>query len=745
MNSHGPHTKELLLVGAGHSHVQVLRSFLMERPVGCRVTLVVDRPIAVYSGMVPGFVCGQYRAEELEIDALPLARRAGARVVMAVCKGIDAERRQVMLVDRPPLRYDLCSFDVGSTVGGLDLPGILEHAIPTRPIGRFVEQVEVVVDRAREMGASRDFHVVVVGGGAGGVEVAATLEARLRAAGAQPRVTLVHAGARVLSGQGEALVARVERAFERRGIPILAGRRVASATKGSVTLDDGSTLPTDALVWVSGAVSHPLFAPSGLATDSRGFVLTRPTLQVQDYDDLFAVGDCATLADFPETPKAGLYAVRQGPLLARNIRAVLAGRPLKRYRPQADFLNLLNLGDGTAIGAKKGITFEGRWVMRWKDWIDRRFMDRFQFLRPDGREGPALATLPPMPAGMEPVCGGCAAKLSQDALDRAISRLPSHEPAPEVVLGLDEADDAVAYQTPSGDLVLASVDFFRAFIDDPYLVGRVAALNAVSDLDSKGVPARWAQALVAVPLSAGEQEGEDVLFQVLSGARDTFDPIGVRLLGGHTSKAEELQVGFAVQGAALGSQRLPRRRGNLAVGQRLILSRPLGTGVLFHADMAGRARGPWIEAALAAMLLGNAAAQPVALRAGAATDITGFGLAGHLGSMFSGSGLCARLELSALPALPGAVELLALGERSHFHEANARIRRVLAVAPLAALDPRLQLLFDPQTAGGLLLVFSPEETEGALVELRAAGYGQAAVVGEIIVPTVEGAVAEVVP
>lgn len=716
----------------------------MERPTDCRVTLVVDNPIAVYSGMVPGFVAGQYRAEELEIDAVPLARRAGARVIFAPCRGVDAEARQVLLEGRPPIRYDLCSFDVGSTVGGLDLPGIREHAVPTRPISRFIERVDAIIERAREVGASRPFELVVVGGGAGGVELAATFEARLRAAGARPHITLVHSGPRLLPGYGEALIRRVQRALDRREVTVLTGRRVIAAAAGSVELDGGGSLLCDALIWVSGAVSHPLFEPSGLATDSRGFVLTRPTLQVKGYDDLFAVGDCATMVDFPETPKAGVYAVRQGPFLTRNLRASLAGQPLEPYRPQADFLTLLNLGDGTAIGAKKGLAFEGGWVMRWKDWIDRRFMDRFQFLGRDGREGPALGTMPPMPAGMEPVCGGCAAKLSQDALDRAISRLPTHEPAPEVVLGLEEADDAVAYHTPSGDLVVASVDFFRAFTDDPYLVGRIAALNAVSDLDSKGVPARWAQALVAVPLAAGEREGEETLFQVLSGARETFDREGVRLLGGHTSKADELQVGFAVQGAAPGTQRLPKRRGELAVGQLLILTRPMGTGVLFHADMAGRARGPWIEAALAAMLLGNAAAQAVALRASAATDITGFGFAGHLASMFQGSGLAARLVLSSLPALPGAVELLALGERSSFHEENARIRKVLAVEPAAAIDPRLHLLFDPQTAGGLLLVFPLEEAEQALAELQAAGYTQAAVVGEIMEPTVPGAVAEVV-
>ncbi len=743
-----PEPLELVLVGAGHSHVQVLRSFAMEPPPGTRVTLVVDTPLAVYSGMVPGFVAGQYRAEELEIDALPLARRAGARVILAACAGLDPTARLVHLEDRPSIPYDLASLDVGSTVAGLDLPGVAERAVPTRPIGRFVGRVAEVEAAARAAAAAgTPFRVVVVGAGAGGVELAATLRGRLGGA----EISLVHGEARLLPSYPETLSRRVEKALRRRGILLVTGRTVVAAEEGAALLDDGSRLPCEALLWVTGAVAQPLFERSGLPTDTRGFVLTRPTLQVIGHDDLFATGDCATLADFPATPKAGVYAVRQGPYLVRNLRAAVtngvgrrAVESLAAYRPQTDFLTLLNLGDGTAIGAKWGFSFEGRWVMRWKDRIDRRFMDRFQMLETSGAPGPALATLPPMDGAMEPVCGGCAAKLSQDSLERALGRLPAPPPAPEVVLGLAEADDAAAFHTPGGELLVASVDSFRAFTDDPFLVGRVAAANAVSDLEAKGVEPRWALALVALPLAAGEREAEETLYQVLAGARAVFDRLGVRLVGGHTSRATELQVGFSVQGVAASARDLLRRRGRLAAGQALILSRALGTGVLFHADMAGRARGPWLAAALASMLAGNGAAAEVAREVGAAaaTDVTGFGLAGHLAAMLAGSGLAARLDLGALPALPGALELLARGERSTFHEDNARLRRALAIPVALRDDPRLELLFDPQTAGGLLLAVPAEAAAGAVARLRAASYRQAAVIGEVTPGREDGALAE---
>ena len=746
--SPAPKVRDLLLIGAGHAHVQVLRSFLMQRPSHCRVTLIIDRPVAVYSGMVPGYVAGQYRAEELEIDPLPLARRAGARVVFGKALRIDPAARCVHVEGRSALKYDVASINIGSTVMGLELPGVSEHALSTRPIGRFTARVAQVDALAAALGGARALRLVIAGGGAGGVELACCFDARLKAKGVRAHITMVHAGTQLLPGYGNSIGDRVARALGSRGVQLVTQRKVASARADSITLDDGSVLDCDALVWSTGAASHSLFADSGLPTDARGFVLTRSTLQVVGHDDLFAVGDCAALVDYPDTPKAGVYAVREGPYLADNLRATLLREALRSYRPQPDFLTLLNLGDGTAIGVKKGFSFEGRWAMRWKDRIDRKFMRGFQLLEADGSDGPAVRMLPAMPAGMDIVCGGCAAKLGQSALERALARLDAPPAAPEVVLGLDEADDVAAYRIDAGaaggSVMVVSVDFFRGFTDDPYLVGRIAAENALSDLDAKGVTPRWAQALVAIPLAADEEEGEEVLYQVLAGARAVFDARGVRLLGGHTSKSMDLEVGFSVQGVSAAGAVLARRRGALAVGQQLVLTRALGTGVLFHADMAGRARGPWIEAALASMLRGNGAARSVAGAARAATDITGFGLAGHLVSMLGGGSVSARIHVDALPALPGALALLARGERSTFHPENARMARALAVDPGLRDDPRLQLIYDPQTAGGLLLAFAAKDVPAALAQLRAAGYGEAVAIGEITAARPDGAAAEIV-
>ena len=690
------------------------------------LTVVVDQPVAVYSGMVPGFVAGQYRAEELQIDVVPLARRAMARIIMSAATRIDPDAKLVYLADRPPIRYDVAAIDIGSTVAGFELPGIREHALPTRPITELVRRTDALVERVRARTPGSSFRIVIVGGGAGGVELAFTLWERLGVReDSAIEVSIVHAIDEVLPGYPPGLIERVRRNARERNIEIVPHRRVASAREDVVVFEDGDTTPYDALIWVTGAVSHPVFTDSGMPTDSRGFVRTRSTLQVEGYDDLFAVGDCATMNDYPKMPKAGVYAVRQGPYLTDNLRAKIAGNALEKYRPQKDFLTLLNLGDGTALGAKSGLSFEGEWVFRLKDWIDRRFMAKFQVLDRDGAMTEEFQRLPDMSKEMEMLCGGCAAKVGQSVLDRALSRLPPRAPDDTVKLGLDEPDDAAAYTTPKGDVVVSSVDAFRAFVDDPYLIGRVAAVNSVSDLYATGAEPRYALALVAIPQDAPPDEAEEILFQVLSGARAVFDPEGVTLLGGHTTTAPELLVGFSIDGFANGSL---LAIDGLEVGDRLLVTKGLGTGVLLHADMQGRVSGPWLQTTFASMTESNAAAARIIAELGAKslTDITGFGLLGHLAEMLRASGVSAVLDASKFPALPGAVELLAQGFRSTFHPENEKAKKGIVIRPEAATHPKLELLFDPQTSGGLLFGLPESAVENALAKLE-----RAVVIGEV--------------
>ena len=361
--------RKVVLVGAGHAHIEVIRSF-GERPIAdTHLSVVEPNPRPVYSGMVPGFIAGQYERSELEIDLKALCDASRVHFEPLAASRIHAPEQRIELSDGRQLSYDFASLDVGSSVAGLALPGVRDFALPSRPIAQLLSRVDALIDP----GGDAPFHVI--GGGAGGVEVAFCLDARLARRGSEhPPVVIVTSDTQVLSGSSNALRGRVARALARRNIRTLCNSPIGVVFERGIGLEDGSRLDSSGAVWVTGAAAHALAADSGLPVDARGFVRIGPTLEVEGLPELFAVGDCASLAGMK---KAGVYAVRSGPLLDSNLRARLAGQPLQKYQPQGDFLSLLNLGDGRAIGAKWGVAFEGRAVMWLKDRIDRAFMAKY--------------------------------------------------------------------------------------------------------------------------------------------------------------------------------------------------------------------------------------------------------------------------------------------------------------------------------------------------------------------------------
>jgi len=370
--------RDLLLIGGGHAHVQVLED-LAARPIpGLRLRLLVDRPQALYSGMVPGFVAGQYRAEELTIDLRSWAQRLGAELLIGQAISFDGAARQVRLADDRVLDYRLCSWNIGATIVGAELPGVRAHALCSRPIGGLVAQVEAELPQwiARARARGDKLRIVVVGNGAAGVELALCLQARLLREVPSLRLEMSLVGTVPPLASGPPRLARlVQRELRRRDIASYERHRAQEVTADAVLAQDAdgvqTTLAADLCLWVTGAAPH---------LEQPGWIPVGPSLQHPEYPEVFAVGDCARLLHAPDTPKAGVYAVREGPVLAHNLRALLTetAPALRHYQPQPDFLALLNFGDGRAAGARNGFAFSGRWVMRWKDRIDRRFLRRFQ-------------------------------------------------------------------------------------------------------------------------------------------------------------------------------------------------------------------------------------------------------------------------------------------------------------------------------------------------------------------------------
>lgn len=366
--------RRLVLVGGGHSHLHVLR-MLGEAPLeGARVTLISPQAYSTYSGMVPGFLAGLYDLSELQIDLRALCTRAGVRFVRDHATRIETNAHRVCCETGTSFGYDLLSIDVGSVPRGAEDAAVRRFAVPLKPLSVAIERVEAFVATVHEDAGPAT--VAVVGAGAGGVEVAFAMAARLR--GVQGcNVAVVERGPRPLAGYPPRVVERILRLFATHDIRYVGCGEVVSVGDGRLELRDGRRIATGLILWATGAAPPAFVRDSDLVKDGRGFPLVGDDLRSVSHADVFAAGDCATLHAYPDLPKAGVYAVREGPILAYNLRAALRGEgAVARYRPQRRFLSLLSTGDGRALLSYCGLALYGRWVWRLKDRIDRRFVDK---------------------------------------------------------------------------------------------------------------------------------------------------------------------------------------------------------------------------------------------------------------------------------------------------------------------------------------------------------------------------------
>lgn len=716
-----PLVRDLVLVGGGHTHALVLRMWAMKPLPGVRLTLINPEPVAPYTGMLPGLIAGHYTRQDMMIDLVRLARFANARLILDSAIGIDRTARTIALASRPPLPYDLASLDIGITSDLPELPGFPEHAHAAKPLGTYAKAWEAFV--ARALPTPR---LVIIGGGVGGVELALASAHRLRKTGASPQITLVDRGATLLPTLSPKSRATLTAALHGYNVTILQNASPASAARDTVTLQDGRTLRSDFTLTVAGSRPHPWLATTGLALHD-GYLTVDATLRTSD-PHIFAAGDCAHLSHAPR-PKAGVYAVRAAPILLANLTATLTERPLHPFHPQKDYLKLISLGSQSALADKWGLRLCGPWLWRMKDRIDRRFMAKFETF--PAMAGPALPRHPVTGLteniGDKPLCGGCGAKVGADSLSAMVAGLPRPQ-RPEVLAGA--GDDAAILKTHTGVQVLTT-DHLRAFTCDPALMARLTAIHAMGDIWAMGAQPQVALAQITLPrLSPALQTR--MLAEIMAAAAETFAKAGADIVGGHTSQGAELTIGFTVTGLA----QQPITAAKAQPGDALILTKALGSGTILAAEMA-MARlpdlmmGELVTACFTQMLRPLSPASAIlSPHAHAMTDVTGFGLAGHLMEMLTASRTTAHLWPDAVPLMAGAEALTVAGHHSSLAPAN----RAALIGCLRGADlttARAALLYDPQTCGGLLAAVPQPLAADLLTQLHAAGERTAAIIGHI--------------
>ncbi len=722
-------TTDLVLVGGGHSHLFVLRYFAMNPIAGVRITLVTRDLHTPYSGMLPGYIAGHYGYDDAHIDLRLLAGRAGVRIIHAEVIAIDADLGQITIRDRPRLEYDLLSINMGSRPATPLIDQVDDHQFAIKPVDRFIESWRQL--ERRLIDSDELIRLAIIGAGAGGVELALSLRQRasqLQRVSGRLEISLVTDGSTLLPTHNR----KVQRIFKtllaQRGIRVSYDSRVDSFDGKQLTGDMASPLAADVAIWVTHASPAAWLGDTGLELDDRGFIAVSNCLQSLSHPGVFAAGDIAAVKAYPR-PRSGVFAVRQGLPLARNLARFLRGRPLKPFKPQKQFLSLISTGDKYAVASRGPWALQGRWCWRIKDIIDRRFIRRFSEFAAMGEidAGDADDALPPMR------CGGCGSKVGSAVLEQVMTQISAETGVPATV-GSQHTEDTAVIQVPRGMQLIQSVDHFSSFIDDPYLFGRIAANHALGDLFAMGIDADSALVIASVGYGSESKQAQD-LYQLMSGVVETLQQHGTRLLGGHSSESSQMSCGLSVNGFADADSLL--FKGGMQPGEALILTKPLGSGLLFAADMRGRAQGRWIDQALGQMLVSSQQAAHCLQRfsASACTDVTGFGLAGHLFEMARASACTAEIFLARLPLMAGAAELAKQGFESSLQAQNIRIRHAMSDPDALAGHAHYPLLFDPQTAGGLLASVPADSAEDCVRALKASGYECACIIGRVVEKT----------
>ena len=688
-----PIFKDLVLVGGGHSHALVLRKWAMNPLPGVRITLISPQTMTPYSGMLPGLIAGHYSFAQTHIDLVKLSLWANIRFIQDSVTAIDVETNTLQLKHRPAIEFDVVSIDIGSTPNQ-QIEGSAEFTTPVKPISDFYQRWNLIQEQAQQ---NKIKSLVVVGGGAGSIEVIMAIAFRLQHNNPSIQYHLVTAADDILPSYKHSVITRVKQQLNKYHINIHNSARVEKLSQGIIHCQGADPILADEVIWCTQASGSTWLQQSQLECDNAGFMKVRQTLQSLHYDHVFAAGDIANMVANPR-PKAGVYAVRQAQTLFHNLQAELLNQALVEYKPQSGFLSLLALGEKKATGSKSLFSFSGDWVWRWKDSIDVKFMNQFHQL--PVLSMPSATTVNPLLIDDEekaeqhdPLkrCAACGAKVGANILQQVLNEVwgeAAYQPRDAVQISRD------------AQIIYQSVDALTTPIQDVWLFGKIAVIHALSDLYAMNLKPESVQVLISLPY-ASQRAQKRQLKTLMQGISMQLDSLQCRFLGGHTSEASELSVGLVVNGVQ--QQQLFHKQG-LNPGDKLVLSKPLGTGLILAAAMQAECDGEVFNQALTSMLKPNDQAAMILseLNVQACTDVTGFGLLGHLQELCLASNCAASLNLNTIPLLPGAEALASKNIKSSLYSQNRKTLESMQWPDSITRQARFNLLFDPQTSGGLL-------------------------------------------
>jgi len=746
-NNSTPIVSDLVLLGGGHANIQVLKMMAMNPIGGLRITLISDQTHSPYSGMIPGYLAGYYFYEECHFDLRRICEELGQRFIKAKIIGLDPQRKKIQLENRAEVGYDCASINVGIEPKSLENSSA-EAAlklIPLKPISKFITHWDRLIADLKTYKGSDSLELAVVGAGASGVEISIILKMLIDQNQWNAEVSLIHRHEFLVSANDLLAQRRLLKTLKELGIKVLQNTQALKEQDNGLVLKDEQGLVQAKdffrVLTATQASAPQWFKQSGLPANADGFVKVTGKLLVENEHDLFAAGDCIHFSPSP-LKKAGVYAVRQGMVLEHNIRAFFTGKSaLKSFHPKKNVLSLITIGDRKALVHQDSVSIL-RWMwpsLLWtvKDGIDRRFMKRFQARTFSIKPQHFNKVMPVPNSTLVPedwesnTCGGCGSKLGASTLTLSLNKLDIPEDD-AVLLGVKDGEDCALTQFSEHTLCLQSIDQFRSFISDPYLLGQIATQHALSDIYAMGGVAKTAQVGLTLKAANRKIHQEDI-FQVMSGVLDILTKSGASLVGGHTGEGSELAISIAVQGEVAPEQVF--RKQLTQVGNRLILTKPIGTGVVFAANMFAQANGKLVDEVLSSMLQSNKTAMETikSFAVSGCTDITGFGLLGHAFEMMGKNtdfALGIKIDYNAILLFDGVDELFAKGYYASIADENYKSLSAMLNAEVS--NEYFPAFFDPQTSGGLLFSVPSHQSEDCLKTLHENGVSKAHVIGEVI-------------
>jgi len=669
------------------------------------ITLVNKASTTIYSGMFPGVVAGKYKIDEILIDLRNLASKAGVSFVMAEIEGIELKKKKLLLKGRPEIEYSSLSLNIG-TKTNLNSESLIrgdkDLAVTLKP---FSESYKFIVDQDTYKDDSSAKPFVIVGGGFAGIEIAFSLRKRW------PKRSIL--------------------------LEVKSGRNIhknllKNLNELNIKIIQKNTSISYPKLICTGNKSFDWIKDSGLPIDEKGRVLTKNTLQVLNYPELFAVGDCGVINNHPR-PSSGVWAVRSAKPLAKNLEYISHGLKPKEWKPQRKAIQLLDINlrekeSQAFISWGEVIVGPFNILSRLKEIIDKKFISKFYLIKDNDSE---------MLSKKEMIkCRGCAAKLAFTPLNSALKQLDSIQ---------SFTDDSVDIGLlSSSKTLIQSVDGFPSLVSDPWLNGRLLAFHSCSDIWACGGSVISAQSVVNLP-SLSNNLQQELLFQLLEGINSALTIQGAKLIGGHTlesrKKSEEpfsleIESSLTVNGIVDDKQYF-WSKGGMKKGDQILISRSLGTGIIFSAFMNGHVKSYILDSALKEMNKSQhdivnyinhlTNINPHQKIVNACTDITGFGLLGHLSEMLDSTNrdqlkmnlepLKIILEIDNIPVYDGVKELLDIGFESTLAPSNEiflknidgdkalRIELVSNnfVSNGSFYNTMLKILVDPQTCGPLVI------------------------------------------